>query len=84
MWYDFSMKVTISIPENTFEAAEKMAGDLGLTRSALYVQAIEKMLKEIENRAITEQLNKVYAKVDSSLDSVMRDQASHTLERTEW
>ena len=48
------MKTAISIPDSIYKAAEKLAIQLGMTRSALYTKAIKKFLLEFRNDRITE------------------------------
>ena len=77
------MKVAISMPENTFLAAEKIAAERGISRSALYVQAIDRMIKEIEDHAMTEAYN--LAADDLALEpGILRAQASRILTREDW
>ena len=54
------MKTAISIPDRLFEAAESLAKSMGLSRSALYVQAVERFVAEQEEGEITARLNEVY------------------------
>ncbi len=78
------MKTAISLPDELFERAEVAAKKLRISRSKLYARAIEKMLKEMDDKEITRRLNKVYAKVDSRLDPGMKQLAIAALRRTEW
>jgi hypothetical protein len=45
------MRVPLSIPDTTYWAAEKLAKDLGLTRSQLYGLALKAYLAKEENVA---------------------------------
>ena len=42
------MKATVSIPDDTFEKAERIAAELGLTRSALYARALDDLIDQHE------------------------------------
>jgi hypothetical protein len=64
------MKTAVSIPEKTFQAAERASKRMGISRSRLYTLAIEKLLETERSSRITEQLNQVYRKEDSRLDPV--------------
>ncbi|HEX9549103.1 MAG TPA: hypothetical protein VF942_17315 [Acidimicrobiales bacterium] len=62
------MKTAISIPDSLFDAADRLAHRLGLSRSQLYVRAIERFLAEESDDDVTAQLNELYAREDSRLD----------------
>lgn len=56
-----NVKTAISLDSTLFQKAEDMARELNISRSRLFAVAIEKLLREYENRKITEALNDVYA-----------------------
>lgn len=69
------MKTAISIPDDLFEAADRVAKRLGLSRSEFYQRALAKFLESHSNTAITAQLNAVYSAedpghVDPVLDAI--------------
>lgn len=78
------MKTAISLPEKTFEKAEALAKKLGISRSELYVKALEQFLSQQIDTELTESFNKVYAEMDSSLDATLRAAAQKTLKGSEW
>ena len=55
-----SMKTAISLPDSIFYAAEETARYLGISRSALYQNAVTEYLKKNNQKNITEKLNEVY------------------------
>ena len=57
--YTISMKTAISIPDKIFEAAEKAAKRLGVSRSELYVNAIQEYLAQHSDEHVTEELNNI-------------------------
>ena len=65
------MKVAISIPDAIHEAAEELAGQLELSRSALYARAIEAFVKENRRLQVREALDAVYGSEPSELDPVL-------------
>ena len=81
-----SMKTAISIPDKVFEAAEKAAKRLGVSRSELYVNAIQEYLAQHSDEHVTEELNNIYSssKVDGQLDSILRKMQSSSLNGNEW
>ncbi len=62
------MKTAISIPTPLFQAAEKRARKLGVSRSQLYAQALEKLLDQDPDDEITRALQAVYAHEKSTVD----------------
>ena len=64
------MKTAISIPDDLFSAADKLAQKLGLSRSQLYQRAIREFLSQQGQDAVTKALNTVYEEynVSSKLD----------------
>ena len=54
------MKTAISLPDRIFFEAEETAQNLGISRSALYLEALTDYLKRNNRKNITEKLNEVY------------------------
>ena len=54
------MKTAISLPDKIFFEAEKTAEFLGISRSALYLNALTDYLKKNNRKNITQKLNEVY------------------------
>jgi metal-responsive CopG/Arc/MetJ family transcriptional regulator len=88
-WYNFcytlGMKTAISIPDNIYQSAEKLAARLGQSRSQLYANAVRNYVEQRQAENITERLNEVYATEDSSMDPVMLSlQTESELENSPW
>ncbi|MBI4729240.1 MAG: ChpI protein [Acidobacteria bacterium] len=78
------MKTAISVPDGVFQAAERVAKRLGISRSELYARAVAGFVEEHRGDKVTEALDRVYSEVDSALDpALVRLQAS-SLRRDEW
>lgn len=75
------MKTAISLPDEVFEAAERLAKERNLTRSALYAQALEAFLKANEIDPLTEAINRVADRVDTRLEPGLKHLQRATLER---
>ena len=58
------MKTAISLPDKVFFEAEETAQNLGLSRSALYLNALTEYLQKHSRKSITEKLNEVYGNED--------------------
>lgn len=78
------MKTAISIPDNVFQSAEQLAKRLGVSRSELYVKAVDEYIKTHKYQCVTESLNNVYSVEDSALDEDVYSLQSHSLEEGEW
>ncbi len=83
-WYDYGMKVALSIPDDLFESAETLGRRLGVSRSRLYATALAEFLAKHRGRKITERLDTVYSAEDSRLDSLSRRLQKRSLERDAW
>ncbi len=62
------MKTAISLPEATFRRADVAARRMGLSRSELYVKALEAYLGPPSEEELTARFDAVYAMVPSNLD----------------
>ena len=84
------MKTAVSIPDPLFASAETLAERLGLSRSALYAQALYAFLADQRLGAITRRLNAVYARdaavsaLDPALQRLQRQALSPEDRSEEW
>lgn len=78
------MKVAISVPDPVFEAGERIAKRLKVTRSRLYTQALKAYVGRHGGQDITEQLNSVYAAGASKLDPVLEAMSLEVFRREPW
>jgi hypothetical protein len=53
------MKTAISIPDATFERAERRAHELGVSRSEFYAKAAERWLDALDDEGTTERIDRV-------------------------
>ena len=79
------MKTTISIRDDIFEAAERTAESLGISRSELYVRAVAEFVSRHYGERVTERLNEVYGDggPSSDLDEVLAALQFHSLSAEE-
>lgn len=63
------MKIAISVPDDVFAAGERLAKQLGLSRSQLYADALSAYLRERGAAAVTAKLNGVYSEEVATLDA---------------
>lgn len=80
----FLMKVAISLPDPVFAAAERLAGELHVSRSQLYAQALAQYLERFSAPAVTAKLNAVYGREASTLDPAFAQAQSTALFNEAW
>ena len=82
------MKTAISIPDPIFRAAEQLAERNGVSRSELYTTAISAYLKVHNGYDVTQRLNEIYEREESSspdpIDPVIQTLQIRSLPREEW
>lgn len=78
------MKTAISLPDEVFRQAERLAKRLEKSRSELYREAVAEYVARHDPEAITETLDRVAEEVDTRPDAFSTAAARRVLERTEW
>lgn len=78
------MKTAISIPNSLFERSERIAKQLGISRSELYTRALANFIRLYLREEITERLNAIYIVEDSSPDHVLSRLQWMSLPKEEW
>jgi len=80
------MKTAISIPDRLFEAAERLARRLGMSRSELYSKAVSRFIDENHSIGVRERLDAVHeADPESSqIDPVMTQLQIQSLPEGDW
>jgi metal-responsive CopG/Arc/MetJ family transcriptional regulator len=66
------MKTAISLPDDLFDEAERVARKAGISRSELYATAIKKYLESFRKDRITEELNTFYDAYRDESDPFLR------------
>jgi metal-responsive CopG/Arc/MetJ family transcriptional regulator len=77
------MKVAISVPDPTFQAAERVSKRLGMSRSQLYSRAVEAFVKKHRGVEVRQALEEVYAAEPATLDPMIERLQAEAL-REEW
>jgi len=77
------MKTAISIPDDLFDAAERLARKSGMSRSQLYAEALRDFLQRKKGESVTAQLDRVYAR-DHERDAAAERAALADLPEEEW
>ena len=65
------MKTDISIPNRIYQAAEKLAKELGISLSELYTAALTAYVSEHNKKNIAEKLDTVYVTKSSNVEPEM-------------
>jgi metal-responsive CopG/Arc/MetJ family transcriptional regulator len=67
-----NIKTAISVQKSLFEQAESLAREKKVSRSRLFVMALEDYLRREENRKLAKQLTEVYGEPDPEQEAVQR------------
>jgi metal-responsive CopG/Arc/MetJ family transcriptional regulator len=78
------MKTAISIPDDVFEEAERLAQELKTSRSQLYSRALSEFVARHAPDRITEAMNRVVEEVGDEVDEFSRCAAQLVFEHVEW
>jgi len=82
--YTFGMKTAISIPDDVFEGAERLAQRTKRSRSQLFSDALKEYLARHTTDDVTEAMNRVCADVGVGADEFTASAARDILKRVEW
>lgn len=79
------MKTAISLPDDLFDAVERIVQRSKRHRSEVYADALREYVARHSPEEITDALNQVVADIGESPDDEFAAAAArHTLARTEW
>ena len=78
------MKTAVSIPDDVFDKAERLARRMKKSRSELFSRALTEYVARHAPDHVTEAMNQVCAEIDGEPDPFLSTAARHTLERVEW
>jgi metal-responsive CopG/Arc/MetJ family transcriptional regulator len=78
------MKTAISIPDDLFEDAERLAKRTKKSRSRLFSDALKEYLARHAPEEITESMNKASAEIGVGSDEFVSSAARRILEKVEW
>jgi len=78
------MKIAISVPDPVFDAAEKLANQLKMSRSQLYSQALAAFLKSRGSAAVTAQLDAIHGSVPDAVDPALSAAQFRSLPHETW
>ncbi|HFC92983.1 MAG TPA: ribbon-helix-helix domain-containing protein [Leucothrix mucor] len=83
-----SVKTAISLQKTLFQRINELAKELGISRSRLFVMAIEDFIKKIENKKMLSKINTAYSDhldvEDKKNAQAMRNKQKQLLEQDPW
>jgi metal-responsive CopG/Arc/MetJ family transcriptional regulator len=78
------MKTAISIPDDVFEEAERLATELQTSRSQLYSRALREFVARHAPDRLTEAMNRVVDELGGDMEEFSRRTSRRVLEQVEW
>jgi predicted transcriptional regulator len=82
--YTLGMKTAISIPNDLFDGAERLARRTRRSRSRLFADALREYLIRHAPDKVTESMDQAIMEVGEGKDEFVSSVARRRLERTEW
>ncbi|MCI5136928.1 MAG: CopG family transcriptional regulator [Candidatus Electrothrix sp. AR1] len=83
-----SVKTAISMQKELFQKVNKLASELHISRSRLFVMAVQDFIKKKESQNLLSQINNAFSDQPDSeeitLQSNMRKKQAKKLEREPW
>ncbi|MBU0462744.1 MAG: ribbon-helix-helix domain-containing protein [Proteobacteria bacterium] len=83
-----SVKTAISIQEELFKEVNRLARELNVSRSKLFVMAVQDYIKKHESQNLLFQINKAFSDLSDSdelkVHSKMRQKQAKNLESESW
>ena len=78
------MKTAISLPDNIFEMADVLAEKLHVSRSQLYVMALEKFIRENQESDITHRINDYIENNGQPVDEIFLNSSVKDMKKVAW
>ena len=82
--YTLGMKIAISVPDEVFARAERLAKRLQVSRSELYSRALREYLARHSPDEVTQALDRVCDELDTGANDFVREASRRIVEGTEW
>jgi metal-responsive CopG/Arc/MetJ family transcriptional regulator len=78
------MKTAVSIPDEVFKEAERLAAELQISRSQLYSRALQEFVARHTPNRLTEAMNRVIDEVGVEIDEFSQRASLWVLEQVDW
>jgi len=82
--YTDGMKTAVSVPDEVYEGAERLARQTKKSRSQLFSDALKEYLARHAPDEVTEAMNRACAEAGQPTDPFVSSAAHRILERSEW
>jgi predicted transcriptional regulator len=82
--YTLGMKTAVSVPNEVFERAERLAKRLKVSRSELYSRALREYLALHSPDEVTAALNGLCEELDTGAEEFVREAGRRLLESSDW
>lgn len=83
--YIFGMKTAISLPDEVFEEAERLASRLKVSRSELYAKALQDFVRRHSPDAVTDAYDLICSEaVEPNPEPFVQRAARKSLKRVDW
>jgi len=83
-----NVKTAISLQEELFKKVNKLAAELHVSRSRLFVMAVQDFIKKKESHNLLSQINNAFSNQPDSeeikIQSEMRKKRAKRIEREQW
>ncbi len=82
--HTFGMKAAVSIPDDLFADADRLASRFKTSRSQLYARALAEFLARHDDDSITEALNQTYALQHGDESGFVSKATASVLRKSQW
>ena len=82
--YTSGMKTAVSIPDDVFEDAERLASRLRTSRSQLYARALAEFVARHDDDRVTSLMDQAVREAGRGADAFVQAAAQKSLQRVEW
>ena len=82
--YTLGMKIAVSVPNEVFERAERLAKRLKVSRSELYSRALREYLAQHSPDEVKQALDALCEELDTGADDFVREASRRVLEASDW
>jgi predicted transcriptional regulator len=82
--YTFGMKTAVSIPDEVFRGAERLARKTQRSRSRLFSDALKEYLARHTPDSVTEAMDRALGELGEAKDEFVFKATRRVLERSEW
>ena len=78
------MKTAVSVPDDVFEEAERLARRLKRSRSEVYSRALAEYVARHAPDRVTEAMDRALAEIGEAADQFVRTASRRLLKRADW